>query len=143
MADNPIASADPGPRLAELEPKKLWFGFAGSVFAWIFLGCADIVITWRACMHQADYGVPPTHPGVRWLIFLVALLLLGITVGAGVVSYRNWRWLSQRRDMLESAAVPRGEFMAVVGVVVSMTLGLGMFWLALTPLFIELCWRAK
>lgn len=143
MADNPMASADPGPRLEEMQPKRLWFGFAGSAFAWIFLGCADIVITWRACMRQADFGVPPAHPGVGLLIFAVTLLLLAITLAAGFISYRNWRWLSQQRTMFNTQAVPRGEFMAVLGVFVSLTLSLGMFWLALPPLFIELCWRAK
>lgn len=143
MPADPIAPGDPGPRLKEMEPKKLWFGFAGSAFAWIVLGCADIVISWRACMRQEDYGVPPAHPGVAVLIFAVALLLLGITIGAGLVSYRNWQWLSQQRKMLDSQAVPRGEFMAVTGVVVSLTLGLGMIWLALPPLFLDLCWRAR
>lgn len=143
MADDQVASTDPGPRLVQMQPKKLWFGFAGSFFAWIILGCADIVIVWRACMRQADFGVPPSHPGVGVLIFLVALLLLAITIGAGIISYRNWQWLSQQRKMLDSMAVPRGEFMAVIGVIVSLTLGMGMVWLALPPLFIELCWRAK
>jgi hypothetical protein len=143
MPSEPIAPSDPSPRLQEMKAKKLWFGLAGSVAAWIVLGCADIVIVWRACMRQEDYGVPPVHPGVGALIFGITMLLLAITIGAGVISYRNWKWLSQQRKMLNCEAVPRGEFVAVVGVIVSLTLGLGIFWLALTPWFIELCWRAK
>lgn len=143
MPSEPIHPSDPSPRLQALKPKKLWFGVAGSVVAWIVLGCTDIVIVWRACMRQEDYGVPPVHPGVAALIFAVTLLLLSITIGAGVVSYRNWRWLSHQRKMFNADAVPRGEFMAFVGVIVSVTLGAGIFWFALTPLFIQLCWRAK
>ncbi len=143
MSSDRIPPSDPGPRLIGMQPKKLWFGTAGSVAAWIVLGCTDIVIAWRACMHQEDYGVPPVHPGVAALIFAISLLLLAITIGAGVISYRNWRWLSQQRKVLNREAVPRGEFMALVGMIVSVTLGFGMFWFALTPLFIELCWRAK
>lgn len=143
MPDEVRISGDPSSRLVAMPANKLWFGFTGAVAAWILLGCADIVITWRGCMHQADFGVPPSHPGVRLLIFAVALLLLVITLGAGAISYRNWRYLSQQRGMLESPAVPRGEFMAVLGVILSVTLGAGMVWLALPPLFLDLCWRAK
>jgi len=143
MSADPITSSDPSPRLISLPPANLWFGFAGSVVAWILLGCSDIVITWRACMHQENFGIPSEHPAVSWLFFAVTLLLLAVTVSAGVTSYRNWRWLSQQRQMLESLAVQRGEFMAVVGVIVSVTLSMGVVWLALPPLFLDLCWRAK
>ena len=40
-------------------------------------------------------------------------------------------------------AVERREFMALLGVIVSVTLGMGIIWLALPPLFLDLCWRAR
>lgn len=135
--------SDPRPRLLALSPRKLWFGFAGAVFSWIALGCADTVIIWRGCMHQQDYGCPASDPWVRALIFAVTLLLLAVTVGAGMISYRNYRWLSEQRKMLDSLAVPRGEFMAVIGVILSVTLSISIVWAALPPFFLELCWRAK
>ena len=143
MSAEPSLPSDPGPRLIEMPQKRLWFGFAGSVAAWLALGCVDIVISWRACMHQMDFGVPPEHMWAKALIFLVGLLFLGITISAGIISYQSWRRLTEERKMLDTPAVPRGEFMAVLGVIVSLTLGAGMVWMALTPLFIELCWRAK
>jgi len=126
-----------------VQPRRLWFGFAVPAIAWVALGCLDIVITWRACMHQEDFGIPNPHPGVRVLFFVLALVLLALTVGAGWVSYRNFRDLSGRRDLLGSHAVERREFMAMLGVIISITLGMGMVWLALPPLFLDLCWRAK
>lgn len=143
MPGDRTTESDPQPRVVAIEPKRLWFGFAGAFFCWILLGCADIVICWRACTHQQDFGIPPSHPGVRVLIFAVALLLLGITAGAGIISYRNFRYFSEQRKMLDSLAVPRGEYMAVIGVILSLTLGFGMIWLALPPLFLDLCWRAR
>jgi hypothetical protein len=137
------APSDPSPRLIALSGKKLWFGFAGAVFAWIVLGCAEITIIWRGCMRQEDYGVPPSHPWVSVLLTVITLLILAITVGAGMISYRNFKQLSAQASMLESLAVQRGEFMAVTGVIVSATLAMGMVWLALPPLFIDLCWRAR
>lgn len=127
----------------KVHPSRLWFGFAGSAASWVALGCLDIVITWRACMHQENFGIPTEHPGVTWLYFLISLALLGVTMGAGILSYQNWRALSRQDRILDSLAVRRGEFMAVCGVIVSITLGVGIVLLALPPLFLDLCWRAK
>jgi hypothetical protein len=102
--------------------KEMWFGFLGSVVAWLVLGCVDIAIVWRACQHQEDFGIPSEHSAVSVVLFAVALIFLGITVGAGILSYHNFRKLSEQRRMLDSPAVPRGEFMAVVGVILSVTL---------------------
>lgn len=143
MPDDARIAGDPSPRLIAMPAKRLWFGFAGAFLAWIVLGCADIVIIWRGCQHQQNCGLAPANPEVRILIFVVSLLLLGITLGAGAISYRNWRRLSQQRRMLDSLAVPRGEYMAVIGVILSLTLGMGMIWMALPPLFLDLCWRAR
>jgi hypothetical protein len=51
--------------------------------------------------------------------------------------------LSSQPSLLETHAVERREFMALLGVIVSVTLGMGMVWLALPPFFLDLCWRAK
>ena len=123
---------------------KLWFGTASGAVAWVLLGCADIVITWRSCMVQEDYGAAPApHPAIRALYFVLALALLAITAWAGATSYRTWRFLSSQRKILHSKAVERREFLAVSGVIVAVTMGTGILWLALPPLFLDLCWRAR
>lgn len=124
-------------------PRRLWFGTATAAVAWVLLGCADIVITWRACTVQEDYGIPTPRPDVRILYFVLAIVLLAITVYAGFTSYRTWRYLSEQRKMLNSHAVERREFLAVGGVIVAITMGMGIVWLALPPLFLDLCWRAR
>jgi hypothetical protein len=128
---------------SSVTPRKLWFGFASSAAAWVTLGCLDLLITWRACMTQEDYGIPVPRPEVRILYFVLALVLLAITVSAGVISYRNWRRLSAQSGLLDTQAVERREFMALIGVIVSVTLGMGIVFLALPPLFLDLCWRAR
>lgn len=124
-------------------PRRLLFGTATAAVAWVLLGCADIVITWRACMVQEDYGIPTPRPDVRILYFVVALVLLAITIFAGVTSYRTWRYLSEQRQVLDLQAVQRREFLAIGGVIVAVTMGMGILWLALPPLFLDLCWRAR
>lgn len=124
-------------------PRRLWFGLAGPAVTWVSLGCLDILIVWRACQVQEGYGIPDPHPAVRVLFCVLALVLLALTVTAGTVSYRNWRRLARSRHLLEAHAVERHEFLAIMGVIVSVTLGMGIVWLALPPLFLDLCWRAR
>jgi hypothetical protein len=136
--DDRRASHTPG-----VGPRKLWFGFVTSTGCWVLLGCLDLLITWRACMYQEEYGLP-SHPGGATIFYLTAsLLLLVLTIAAGVTSYRNWRSLSLIPNILESQAVERSEFMALLGVIISITLGVGIVLLALPPLFLSLCWRAR
>jgi hypothetical protein len=130
-------------QISPVQPRRLWFGFAGSAISWISLGCLDIFITWKACTHQEDYGVPTVKNNAVLLLASLALLLLAITIAAGVTSYRNWRSLSTKQRILDADAIERREFMALLGVIMSLTLGFGICWLALPPLFLDLCWRAR
>jgi len=129
--------------ISPVRPPRLWFGFAASAVSWVTLGCLDILITWRACTHQENFGIPSAHPAVRIAFGVVAIALLVVTIGAGFTSYRNWRWLSARDHLLDAEAIERHEFMALLGVIVSVTLGTGIVWLALPPFFLDICWRAR
>lgn len=139
-------STEPNPAMREckpVEPRRMFFGTASGAVAWVLLGMADIVITWRACMVQEDYGIPSPRPDIRILYFALAIALLALTGWAGLVSYRTWQYLSNQRKMLNAPAVERREFLAVAGVIVAVTMGMGILWLALPPLFLDLCWRAR
>jgi hypothetical protein len=127
----------------EVSQRKLWFGLATSAFAWVSLGCLDIVVNWRACTHQEDWGIAGPHLGARVLIGALALAWLALAVGAGATSYRNWKRLSAQQPILTTQAVERREFMALLGVIISVTLGMGIVWLAIPPIFLDICWRAR
>jgi hypothetical protein len=73
----------------------------------------------------------------------VAVILFLVVLLAGTLSYRNWRAISQQREILNATATDRREFMALLGVFVSVTLGMGVLWLSIPPLVLELCMRAK
>ncbi|MGH9562450.1 MAG: hypothetical protein ACRD3S_13440 [Terracidiphilus sp.] len=126
-----------------VKPRSLWFGLATSATAWVALGCTDIVLNWRACTFQQDYGIPPEHPAFRVAISAIAWVCLVIAVVSGLTSYRNWRRVATGPGILETQAVERREFMAVMGVIVSITMGIGILLLALPPFFLNLCWRAR
>lgn len=128
---------------AEISPRRLWFGFATSAVAWVSAGCLDILVTWRACQHQENFGLPAPHPYVRLLYGLLAISLLAVSVWSGVTSYRNWKSISAQKKFIEAQGVERHEFMAVLGVIITVTLGMGILWLALPPIFLDICWRAR
>lgn len=139
-------STEPDLKLREgkpVGPKRLWFGAITAAVAWTLLGIADIVIVWRSCMVQADYGIPAPHPGSRILYGSLAVVMLALSIYAGYMSYRTFQYLTNGHKVLDAQAVPRKEFLAYAGLVVTVTMGMGILWLGLPPIFLDLCWRAR
>jgi hypothetical protein len=130
-------------RQSTVSPSRLWFGLTAAAAAWVLLGLIDIIITWRTCVHQEQFGNASAHPGARIIYIAVAICLFIVVLVAGTLSYRNWRRISSQRQLLEATATDRREFMALLGVFVSVTLGVGVLWLSIPPLVIEFCLRAK
>jgi hypothetical protein len=121
----------------------LWFGFAASL-AWGGLGVADIVVTWRACaLHDAPFGAPMSHPGARTIYIALSLVSLLIAAAAGMTSWRTWRLLSGSARIFSAEGYERREFMALMGLFMSITLGMGIVWLTIPPLVLDLCGRAR
>lgn len=122
---------------------RLWVGFATGVAAWFALGIADMLITWKACTHQEQYGGAMAHPVARALYIVVTLLLIASAIATGVLSYRNWRRLAAENRLLDAEGRGRQEFMALLGVYVSFTLGFGMLWLGLPVFLLQMCLRTR
>jgi hypothetical protein len=137
MDREPTIRPDPVP------PSKLWFGLTASVAAWIALGVGDVLITWWACVRDQPLGGGTVRPGVAVVYFIATLLLLGLAVIAGVLSYRNWKRLTTAARLLEAEGKGRMEFMALTGVFVSFTLGIGLIWLTIPLLILNLCVRVR
>jgi hypothetical protein len=126
-----------------VSPARLWFGTITAAVSWVLLGCMDILINWRACQHQERYGIPPPEISARVLIGGLAVFLLAIVIFAGFVSYRNWQRLTLEGDLMRTHAVERREYMAVLGLIMTVIMGMGIVWLGLTSLFLDICWRAR
>lgn len=122
---------------------KLWFGFTGCAAAWIALAAGDVLITWWACTGNQAFRAGGERPVTRVLYVLAAILLIGTAAIAGVVSYRNWRQLSDSANLQEAEGQGRQEFMALLGVFVSATLGMGLIWLTVPLFLLQLCVRAR
>ncbi|MGA3193853.1 MAG: hypothetical protein ABSD39_02525 [Terriglobales bacterium] len=126
-----------------ISPARLWFGFAGSAGSWIALGILDLLITWQACLGKEQYGGAHFEPGVKVIYLVVTLVLLITAISAGGVSFRNWRELSRGENLVNAEARGREEYMALIGVFVSFTLGIGIIWLGIPLAMIDLCVRAR
>lgn len=131
------------PNLTSSEQPRLWFGFAGSVAAWIALFIADLLLAWKMCTALPD-GVDVLSLG--WAIYLFAALtviLLAVTIAAGIVSFGTFQRLSNHVSLAHTEATGREEFMAVGGMFISLILSLGIVWLGIPLFIIKLCLRAR
>ena len=99
--------------------------------AWMRLGIIDLLITWQACLGREQYGGAQFEPGFKLLYFAVTLASLIIALSAGGVSFRNWRELSRIANLSNAEGRGREEYMALIGVFVSFTLGIGIVWLGI------------
>jgi hypothetical protein len=135
-----LASGDP------LETKhnlRLWHEFGSSVVAWLCLNCLNSVVSWRACVHREQFGGPSPHPGARVLYFLLWLAFFGLASLTGVQSYRSWRKLSGKSDVLRAEGRERKEYMSLCGLFISLTLCMGFLWLCLPLFMLQMCERVR
>lgn len=131
------------PRPPEVSSRRLWFGLLAAALSWFGLGIADVLITWRACLHQEQFGAASEHPALTMLNIALFALLLLIAIVAGFVSFTNWKRLSRQNRIFAAEATASREFLAMVGVFISVTLGLGIVWLGAPLLILQLCLRIR
>ncbi len=122
---------------------RLWFGVAASAGAWFGLGLADMFITWRTCLHEEQFGGASAHPASRAIYFLFTFALFAVAATAGTMSYRDWRKLAGITALMQAEGQERSEFMALVGVFISFTLGMGIVWLCLPLFILQMCMRTR
>jgi hypothetical protein len=123
--------------------RRLWLQLAMSALAWIGLGVADMLITWRACLNEEQFGSASVHSGAHALYFVVTGLLFVLAVLTGVSSYRTWRKLSGAIAFLDAEGRERSEFMSQAAVFISFTLGFGMIWFFIPLFLIQMCLRTR
>lgn len=131
------------PRSREVSSARLWFGLLAAALSWFGLAIADVLITWRACLHTEQFGGASEHPTLTMLNIALFAALLLIAIIAGVISFTNWRRFSGHNRIFSAEATGSREFMAMVGVFISVTLGLGIVWLGIPLLILQLCLRTR
>jgi len=74
---------------------------------------------------------------------LSTFVLLAVAAIAGTWSYRKWTALSGVMPLLRAEGRDRKEFMALAGLFISFTLGVGIVWLCLPLFVIQMCLRIR
>jgi hypothetical protein len=114
---------------------RQWFSLWGAACCWVALGIAGSLITWRACLHGEQSGGASAHPAMTDLNIALFLLLLAISLFAGLLSYRTWHRLNGKGNIFTSESTGREEYMAMIGVLITTTMGVGIIWMGI-PLWI-------
>jgi hypothetical protein len=127
----------------DISNRRLWFEFVAAAAAWLLLGSLDMIVAWRACVHQEQFGGPSSHPGARVVYFVLWISLFGLASLAGTMSYRSWRALSGENDLLAAEGRERREFMSLSGLFISITLGMGFLWMFIPLLLLQMCARIR
>ncbi|HVW85941.1 MAG TPA: hypothetical protein VHB50_14730 [Bryobacteraceae bacterium] len=122
---------------------RLWFGTCAGAVAWAIHGFICTVISSVACSNGNGSLGPLSTEGVRLLLAAITLALLGVTIAGGLVSFRNWRELSETGNLVQAAGDSRESFMALVGTFLSIALALGIVWAGLPLILVGVCVNAR
>jgi hypothetical protein len=122
-----------------LSPGRLWFGAAGAAIAWALQGFTCFMISTQACADFTDSWGPLSGTGVRILIGCVTAGYLAAAAAATIVSYRNWRQISDHRRLIDAEGIGREQYMALGGVFVGAASVLGLIWAGIPPIFFNVC----
>lgn len=122
---------------------RQWFALWGAALAWLVLFFANIVITWQACLHREQFGGASSHPGLLILNMVIFFGLLATAILAGILAYRAWRKRTGTGSFFCAEAEDRHEYMAMIGVLMTFIMGIGIIWLGLPLWIISLCVRTR
>lgn len=132
------------PNSSPVSEKSLWFGFSAAVYAWIIAGLVDVILAWHVCM-GGELGTNPIYSqtGMHVLLGIVTFGLLAVATIGGIVSFRNWKKLSDTDNFLEAEGRTRKQYMALSGVLVSVIMAIGIIWFSIPIYLLDLCVRAR
>jgi len=135
---NELVHNNPAPNI---RARRLYFETFGTGAIWFVIELVNIAVAWWAC-EGGPAGTPALSPtGLRILLGVLTFASLAGAVIIGIMAFRDWRTLSHERDFVESGAHGRREFMTYVGVFVSASLGIGIFWFVLPICILGVCVR--
>lgn len=91
----------------------LWTGVLGGPIVWLCSFEARFALAPWACTFQN-----------KWALYGVALAALILCAGCALLSWREWKALGEHGPSPAGGAVPRSNFMAIGGIVISSGCGM-------------------
>lgn len=126
-----------------IPPGRLWFGTCAGAAAWAVHGFSSFLISTQACKDGTGSWGPLSSTGVRLLLGGVTVVLLAVAAAGLLTSYRNWRLLSQRRELMRAEGLGREDFMSLIGVFVGVVFLLAIVWAGIPPILVDVCINAR
>ena len=118
-ADLSPASSSRAPR-----PLGLWYGLLAPPIAWLIQSLGSVWVTTQACHDSRGAG------SARWVVIGLALAALAVTLSALAAS------TLARRRLRHGEGGPRRDMMALGGIFLAVTLGLGVLCAGLPALLL-------
>lgn len=122
-----------------IPPGRLWFGTTGAAIAWAVQGFTCFLISTQECADGTGSWGPLSGTGVRVLLICLTAGFLAVAAAATVVSYRNWRELSEHHHLMQAEGIGREQFMAIGGVFIGAASVIGLIWAGIAPIFLPAC----
>jgi hypothetical protein len=126
-----------------ISPRKLWFGATAAAVAWALEGTVSAIISSKACQNNIGSWGPLSPSGVRLVLAAVTLIGLGFAIAGGLISFRNWRRLAGRPEILHAEGRRRDQFMALVGTFASLVFVIGILWAGIPLIMLDICVKAR
>lgn len=119
--------------------RRLWYGLAAPIAAWVVEGMASFAFSDYAC--EQGKPLPPSfsRTTVVTALIVLAAVMLAVAVSAGVVAWRTWRSLSKAPRVSEAEGRGRGEFMSLAGIFISVIFSIAIVWSGLAPMIVGPC----
>jgi hypothetical protein len=119
---------------------RLWFGVVAGAVAFTIQEFACFQIAIQACKDEHLGAWGPLDPaGVRWVLGGISMFMLLITIWGGIVSYRNWRAMSEQRRLLRAEGKNRESYMALFGLFANISFAIGIIWAGIPMAILNTC----
>lgn len=119
--------------------RRLWYGLAAPIAAWVVEGMASFVFSDYACEGGKPFPHSFSRTTVVAALIVLAAVMLAIAISAGVVAWRTWRSLSRTPKVSAAEGRGRGEFMALTGLFISVVFSIAIVWSGLAPMIVGPC----
>jgi hypothetical protein len=128
---------------SRISQRSLWFGSTAAAVAWALHGAACVIVSSQACLNGVGNLRSLSPLGVRWLLAGITIGFLAIAAIGGITSFRNWIHLAEHHDLVHAEGSGREQFMALVGIFVSLAFVIGIIWAGLPLIFLDICMKAR
>lgn len=138
-----MSAAQPIVERDSVPTKSVWFGAFAAAVAFSLNGLVNWVISWRTCYIGHGEFVGLHLAAVRWLLAVITLGFLSVAIAGGITAFRNWKTIASQDDQHHGEAHSTAGFLSLLGIILSVTLSMGIIWLGIPLIFLDMCMRAN